>query len=122
MTDATLFDLPPLPRVAPPGEFPRARVSDPQTSREAAREVAKGAKELELEIVRVVKMYGPLSAFGVAVILGNQRWDSSTVRTAVSRCAKARRIFAYDEAGVSPRGRACTRYDVRVERIETSVL
>jgi len=123
VTAIPLFDEPARQKV-PIGEHARSRTTDPSTSRAAAERTTQGAKELEDAIVRFVRAAGPVTRFQVADALcaTSTRWRNDSVRTAVSRAEKARRIFEYDRAGLSPSGGACMRYSTQVERVETSVL
>ena len=111
----TLFDVP-VQMDTPPGEPARtavARVSDPQTSHDAARTVREPAL-LNAAIVSYVRIYGPVTRFQVADALSEtRRWRHDTVRTRVSALAgKGGPLSEADNCGVSPAGRACKRYVV----------
>ncbi len=86
--------------------LPLARKSDPQTSHQAARTVAPGNSELIRAIRWFVERRGPVTAFEIGDAIAGARWSHATVRTAVARAG----LVVVDERGVSPRGRACTRY------------
>lgn len=95
---------------------PRARHSDPSTAHEAAAVVKAGSVAMNAAIVAAVKcdaFGGPVTAFDIAEIVERHepgRWEAGSVRTAVSRLARAKRIRKLDENGKSPRRRRCARY------------
>lgn len=106
MTEQTLFDL------------PKARASDPSPSHLAAARV-KPARRALVEAIREVVgatqvarlPSGPITAFTIAQMVEQlypRRWDSSTVRTAISTAG----LRAVDTEGVSPRGQRCIRYEL----------
>src|SRR5690348_661440 len=95
-------------------ELPMARRSDPETSSFAARVVAAGNAELVARIRRYVWTHGPLSAFEIAEAINEAqpgRWDEGTIRSAVSRSGLS--VWPHAE-GLSPRGRRCQLYTLRV--------
>jgi hypothetical protein len=92
------------------GGPPRSRRSDPATSVVAAQTVTPGNGALIRRIRIVVRAYGPMTAFDIASfitdsIFQHDRWDSGTIRTAVSRAG----LTVVGE-GRSPRGRRCLTY------------
>lgn len=88
---------------------PVARFADPVTSREAASVVRRGNQEL-ITAIRwwVSKQSEPVSAFQIARAICGNRWQSDTVRSAVSRAS----LTAVDSNGVTDAGRRCLRYSL----------
>lgn len=95
-----------------PHLLPRARTTDPITAQEAAESVKPANGELVAAIRRHVYMYGPLSAFEIADALEG-RWQHDTIRSAVSRAG----LSKCDFWGVTPGGRRCTLYVLRVQEM-----
>lgn len=85
-----LFDLEPIPEVRnfPPGEHaPRARRSDPETSKEAAVAATKNLTEKQNEVLGYIGAFGPIS-------------DEALVR----RMSAADRAFIENRCTQSPSG------------------
>lgn len=90
---------------------PRARATDPETSRRAAAVTEPGNNELIRLIRSHVYLYGPKTAFEIADALAGNRWQHDTIRSAVSRAG----LSTCDFKGVTPGGRPCTLYVLRTE-------
>lgn len=91
---------------------PLARSSDPQPSHDAAESVKPSNEKVIRAIREYVRLYGPCSRFDIADSLHRQLGvQHDTIRTAVSRAG----LEAHTYRGVSPSGRLCTLYVLRVE-------
>jgi hypothetical protein len=91
---------------------PPARRTDPSTSADAARRVAKGSDELERTIAEVVKWFHrPVIAEQIArVITGySDRWTVPTIISAVTR-ARRRGLIVPAGTGQTSRGNSATAY------------
>lgn len=91
---------------------PTARNSDPTTSHEAAAAARRGNSEL-IKTIRwwLSKQSEPKSAFQISAAVAGYRWQSDTVRTAVSRAG----LHAVDNEGRTPGDRRCLRYVLRAD-------
>jgi hypothetical protein len=98
VTAPTLFD-----------EMPKARLSDPQTSHEAAERVQRSSRELT-DAIRwwLAKQGGPRTAFEIGDAIAGYRWSHASVRSGVSRAG----LRVVDENGRSPRGQKARRYSL----------
>jgi hypothetical protein len=100
VTQASLFDQ------------PRARFTDPDTSRMAAEIVSPGNGALINAIRKCVYLYGPLTAWEIADKVAGTRWQYDTVRSA---CARAGLRKIEGTPARSPGGRPCCLYSLDVE-------
>ena len=88
---------------------PTSRMTDPDTSRQAATTVEAANMTLVTAIRRQLWLYGPQTAFEIADAicrLFGDRWQPDTVRTACAR-AGLRKSYA---RGLTPGGRPCVMY------------
>ena len=111
---ATSFDLPSIHSALLVDE-PRARVTDPVTSHEAADSISGEAREAsELFVLDAVKAYGPVTDAGVFDLaqISGHKWSPSRLRTARAQLVSKGLVTELDHEGRSASGCRMTRWAV----------